>query len=32
MTDDGTVADGTNKLDDTTGGRLMTKLLAGIGA
>jgi hypothetical protein len=32
MTDDGTVADGVNMLADTTGGRLMNKLLTGIGA
>lgn len=32
MTDDATVADGTNKLNDATVGAAVTKLLAGIGA
>jgi hypothetical protein len=32
MTDEGTVADGVNMLADVTGGRLMNKLLTGIGA
>jgi hypothetical protein len=32
MTDDGTVADTVNKLDDATLGRAVTKLLAGMGA
>lgn len=32
MTDDGTVADGTNMLNDATIGRFVTKLAAGIGA
>lgn len=32
MTDDGTVADGTNKLDDATIGRAVLKMLTGIGA
>lgn len=32
MTDDGTVADTVNKLDDSTIGRAVTKVLAGIGA
>lgn len=32
MTDDGTIADGTNKLDDATIGRAVTKMLAGVQA
>lgn len=32
MTDDGTIADGTNKLDDATIGRAVNKLLTGMGA
>ena len=31
-TDEGTIADGTNMLDDATVGRAVTKLLAGVGA